>query len=208
MIGIRPLLAAFSLVLWASAAWAVCPGLDVQFEDSFDAFKPTWGEPSTTVLVENGNMILKPASGTYEWRANSAGLYDNVDMCVTVTTLAAVEPIDAKAGLMFWYDDVNNFYVFEIAPNGRASVWRRQRGKWLAQVKWADAASVNKGDGAINELRVTTVGSDATFYVNGTEFNKVSGAPPDKGQEIGLFAASPDQGQASFAFEGLRVTKP
>ncbi len=208
MRGIRPLLAAFVVVFSAGAAWAVCPGLDVQFEDSFDQFKPTWGIPSAEVQVENGNMILKPASGTYEWRANTAGLYDDVDMCVTVTTLTSVSPMDAKAGLMFWYDDVNNFYVFEIAPNGRASVWRRQRGKWLAQVNWADAAAVNKGDGAINELRVTTVGSDATFSINGTEFKKISGSPPDKGQEIGLFAASPDTGQAMFAFEGLRVTKP
>jgi len=208
MRGIRPLLAAFVLVLSTGAAWAVCPGLDVQFQDSFDHFKPTWGNPSAEVKVENGNMILEPASGTDQWRANSAGLYDNVDMCVTVTTLSAVDPIDAKAGLMFWYDDVNNFYVFEIAPNGRASVWRRQRGKWLAQVKWTDAASINKGDGAVNELRVTTTGSDATFAINGTAFNKISGSPPEKGQEIGLFAASPDKGQAMFAFEGLKVTKP
>ncbi len=205
---VRPLLAALVLMFSAGAAWAVCPGVNVQFEDSFDQFKPTWGDPSATVKVDNGNMILSPASGTYEWRANSAGLYDDVDMCVTVTTLTAVEPIDAKAGLVFWYEDVNNFYVFEIAPNGRASVWRRQRGKWLAQVKWTDSDTVNQGDGAINELRVTTVGSDATVYVNGTEFNKISGSPPDKGQQIGLFAASPDQGQATFAFEGLRVTKP
>ena len=49
---------------------------------------------------------------------------------------------------IFWYEDVNNFYVFEIAPNGKASVWRRQRGKWLAQVDWQDAANANKGDGA------------------------------------------------------------
>ncbi len=208
MIGIRPLLAALVLVLPAASAWAVCPGVDVQFQDSFDQFKPSWGDPSDAIKVENGNMILTPASGTYEWRANAAGLYDDLDMCVTVTTLTAVQPMDAKAGLMFWYEDVNNFYVFEIAPNGRASVWRRQRGKWLAQVKWADAASINQGDGAINELRVTTVGSDATFYVNGTEFKKISGSPPEKGQEIGLFAASPDQGAAKFGFEGLRVTKP
>lgn len=208
MHGIRPLVAAFVLVLSAGAAWAVCPSVNVQFEDTFDQFKPSWGNPSAEVKVENGNMILSPASGTYAWRANAAGLYNDVDMCVTVTTLTAVDPLDAKAGLVFWYDDVNNFYVFEIAPNGRASLWRRQRGKWLAQVKWADTETVNKGDGAINELRVTTVGSDATVYVNGTEFQKISGSPPDKGQEIGLFAASPDQGQASFAFEGLRVTKP
>lgn len=208
MRSIRPLAAALVVVLSTGAAWAVCPGVNVQFEDSFDQFKPSWGEPSAGVKVENGNMILAPASGTDEWRANSAALYDDVDMCVTVTTVTAVDPMDAKAGLVFWYEDVNNFYVFEIAPNGRASVWRRQRGKWLAQIKWADAETVNKEDGAINELRVTTVGSDATLYVNGTEFNKISGSPPEKGQQIGLFAASPDQGQATFAFEGLRVTKP
>lgn len=208
MRGIRPLLAVFAVIVSTGAAWAVCPSVNVQFQDSFDQFLPTWGTPSDTVLVDNGNMILKPASGTYEWRANTAGLYDDIDMCVTVTTIAAIEPMDAKAGLIFWYDDVNNFYVFEIAPNGRASVWRRQRGKWLAQVKWTDAQSINKGDGGINELRVSTAGSDATVSINGSEFKKITGSPPDKGQEIGLFAASPEQGQASFGFEGLRVTKP
>ena len=124
-------------------------------------------------------------------------------MCVTVTTVTGVDPTDAKAGPIFWYEDVNNFYVFEIAPNGKASVWRRQRGKWLAQVDWRDADGANKGDGGVNELRVTTVGSDATFYVNGTEFRKVSGTPPDKGQQIGLFAGSPDSGAGD-----LRLRRP
>ena len=110
---------------------------------------------------------------------------------------------------IFWYEDENNFYVFEIAPNAKASVWRRQRGKWLAQVKWKDAEAGNAGDGASNELKVTTVGGDATFYVNGAEFAKLSdGAPPDKGQQIGLLAASPEAGDASFAFDDLKVTKP
>ena len=127
---------------------------------------------------------------------------------MTVTTIASVEPADARAGLIFWYEDVNNFYAFELAPNGRAAVFRRQRGKWLAQVKWADVTSANSGDGAINELRVTTTGKNAVVYVNGTQFSKIEGDPPDKGQQIGLFAASPEQGAASFGFEGLRVTKP
>ena len=56
------------------------------------------GRTSPTVKIENGNMVLAPASGTYAWRANTAGLYDDIDMCVTVTTLTAVEPMDAKAG--------------------------------------------------------------------------------------------------------------
>jgi hypothetical protein len=208
MIGLRPALLVLALVAGSGPAMAVCTGTTVLYQDPFDEFRSTWGDASDVEKVENGQFFLIPAVGTYAWAINTAGVYDDIDMCVTVTTVAGVDATQAKAGSIFWYEDVNNFYVFEIAPNGRASVWRRQRGKWLAQVKWTDAQSANKGDGAINELRVTTVGSDATFYVNGTEFKKVSGSPPDKGQQVGLFAASPEQGAASFAFEDLRIMKP
>ena len=196
------------LVASASTAAAVCPGLSILFEDHFDALQPTWGEANPTVKIDNGTLVLSPPSGTYTWITNNAGLYDDVDMCVTVTTVTGGDPTESKAGPIFWYDDVNNFYVFEMAPNGKASVWRRQRGKWLAQVNWQDAFGANKGDGAVNELRVTTVAGDATFYVNGTEFQKVSGSPPDKGQQIGLFAGSPEKDAAVFAFDDLKATKP
>lgn len=189
-------------------AAAVCPGLDVLFQDQFATFQPTWGQQSAAVKIDNGQMVLNPPVGTYTWAANSAGIYDDVDMCVTMTTVTGIDPTEAKAGLIFWYQDVNNFYVFELAPNGKASVWRRQRGKWLTQVDWEDAPSANKGDGATNELRVTTAGDDATFYVNGTEFKKMSGSAPDDGQQIGLFAGSPDKDAATFAFDDLRATKP
>ncbi len=193
--------------LSASAASAVCPGREVLFEDKFDALRTTWGDPGETLRVEDGKLVLTPPSGIYTWRANSSGLYDDVDMCVTVTTVKGVDPVNAIAGLVFWYSGVNDFYVFEIAPNGKASVWRRQRGKWLTQIKWSDA-QVNSGDGASNELRVTTVGGNATFYLNGIKFQTLAGTPPEKGQQIGLMAVSPESGTARFAFDDLRVTKP
>jgi hypothetical protein len=180
----------------------------VLFQDSFDALQPTWGQASTTARVENGQLLMTPAVGTYVWLANNAGVYDDIDMCVNVTTVTGVDATEAKAGPIFWYTDVNNFYVFEIAPNGKASIWRRQRGKWLSQVNWQDVETANKGDGATNELRVTTTGDDATFYVNGTEFKKLSGSAPDNGQQIGLFAGSPDKDAATFAFDDLKLTKP
>jgi hypothetical protein len=189
-------------------AAAVCPGIDVLFQDTFDSLQPTWGQPSANAKVENGQMVMSPAVGTYVWLTNSAGVYDDIDMCVNVTTVTGVDATEAKAGPIFWYADVNNFYVFEIAPNGKASVWRRQRGKWLQQVNWQDAENANKGDGSTNELRVTTTGDDATFYVNGTEFKKLSGSAPDDGQQIGLFAGSPDSDPAVFSFDDLKVTKP
>jgi len=60
----------------------------------------------------------------------------------------------------------------------------------------------------MNELRVKTSDTDATVFVNDKEFKKIDGAPPEKGQQIGLFAASPSAGAARFAFDSLKVTKP
>jgi hypothetical protein len=152
--------------------------------------------------------VVKPAADKVLWVANTASLYDDIDMCITMTTVTGVDPESAKAGLVFWYVDVNNFYVFELAPSGKASVWRRQRGRWLRQVDWTDAKGANQGDGGINELRVTTLGSQATFYVNDEPFKDITGSPPDNGQEIGIYAASPEAGPATFSFDNLRVTKP
>jgi hypothetical protein len=208
MIGLRPALLVLALVAGSGPAMAVCTGTTVLYQDPFDEFRSTWGDASDVEKVENGQFFLIPAVGTYAWAINTAGVYDDIDMCVTVTTVAGVDATQAKAGSIFWYEDVNNFYVFELAPNGKASVWRRQRGKWLAQINWRDAEAANKDDGASNELRVTATGSDAVFFVNGTEFGKVSGSPPEDGAQIGFFAASPDSGAATYSFDDLRVTKP
>ena len=208
MIGRLAAFSALLLLAGAAPAAAVCPGPNVLYQDSFDALQPTWGQPSATVKADKGALVLSPAIGSTVWVVNNAGVYDDVDVCVTMTTLSGVDPTQAKAGPIFWYQDVNDFYVFELAPNGKASVWRRQRGKWLSQVDWQDAANANKGDNASNEMRVTTVGDGATFYVNGTEFKKLAGSAPDNGQQIGLFAGSPDKDAATFAFGDLKATKP
>ncbi len=200
-----------ALFLWlatAGVAAAACSEATVLFQDNFDQLQPTWGEPNDTMRLENGQLVVTPPADQYFWQPNTANLYDDIDLCVSLTTVAGVDPEEAKAGLVFWYVDVNNFYAFELAPNGKASVWRRQRGRWLIQVAWQDAKGVNPGDGAINELRVTTIGNQATFYVNGTQFKGLTGSPPDNGQQVGIFAVSPAKGPATFAFDNFKVTKP
>ena len=201
----------FALLAWlgvGGGAFAACQGSSILYQDSFDRLQPTWGTETDSLKVVNSQLEIRPPADTYYWSANSANLYDDIDMCVTMTTAVSGDPVEAKAGLIFWYADVNNFYVFELAPNGMASVWRRQRGKWLEQVSWREAEGANKGDGAINELRVTTVGNDATFYINNKVFEELDGSAPENGQQIGLFAASPPTSVARFAFDNLKVTKP
>jgi hypothetical protein len=207
-----PWLGAAAAAMWLAAggfASAACPGTTVLFLDNFDRLLTTWGNAAAVAMKPyDGQLIVEPPADTEWWVANSAGLYDSIDMCVTITTMIGTTPDEAKAGLVFWYVDENNFYVFELAPNGKASVWRRQRGKWLAQVEWEAAPGAQSGDGAQNELRVTTVEDKATLRVNDQEFKTINGTPPEKGQQIGIFAASPAAGPARFAFDNLKVTKP
>lgn len=208
MPGLRPVLAAVMMVGWIGTAGAVCPGLDVLLEDGFEELAPTWGAQDGRFDVKDGRLLVSPASGTDYWRASNAGLLDEIDMCVTVTTLATIEASEAKAGAIFWYEDVNNFYVFQIAPNGQVSVWRRQRGRWLEQVPWRPVEEANEDDGGVNELRVTTGADGAVFYVNGSRVATLDATPPEDGGQVGLFAASPGAGRAIFAFDTLRITRP
>src|SRR4051794_13754176 len=99
-------------VLWLALggfAFAICPGTNVLLLDNFDKLEPTWGEPNEAMKIVNGQLVMTPKAEQYFWQANSASVYDDIDMCATMTTIAGVTPEDAKAGLVFWYVDVNNF---------------------------------------------------------------------------------------------------
>jgi hypothetical protein len=206
MLAIRVGAAVLLLMASVGAAFATCQGRVVLYEDRFERLQPTWGEADES--FRTGKLVVAPEPAAYLWRINQASLYDDVDMCVSMTTIEGVEPEEAKAGLIFWYVDENNFYVFEYAPNGKASVWRRQRGHWLEQVDWQDVEGANQGDDAENELRVVTRGDRATLYLNEEEFAEFDGVPPSEGQQIGIFVASPESGTARFAFDDLKVTRP
>ena len=153
-------------------------------------------------------MVLSAKPENWLSVPNSASVYDDIDMCVDVTTIKAVDPEASFVGLVFWYGDDRNFYTFEIGAKGEASAWRLQRGKWLKQVGWVNVSSLRGGDGATNRLRVVTVGHVATLYVNGEKFKDMKGQAPADGQQIGVISSSSKKGVASYAFDNLKITAP
>jgi hypothetical protein len=208
MRGIRLGVAALLLLASGNVVFAACGGGTILFEDRFETLQPTWGPPSESFKAEDGKLVVAPDAASYFWATNQASLYDDIDMCVSMTTVAGVEPEEVKAGVVFWYSDDNNFYVLEYSSNGQASVWRRQRGEWLEQIAWQEVEGAHDGDGAVNELRVVTKGSQATVYLNETEVGRFNGVAPNNGQRIGVFVASPEAGAARFTFDNLKITRP
>ena len=95
-----------------------------------------------------------------------------------------------------------------ITAEGSVGVFRRQRGRSLPQVGWADFAGLKQGNGAVNEVRVVTVGNEATIYLNGQKYRTIKGQPPENGQQIGIRATSTKDERSVFAFDGVKVTEP
>ena len=101
MLAIRVGVAALLLTASVSAALATCQGRVVLFEDRFERLQPTWGEADQSFQIENGKLVVESEPAAYLWRTNQASRYDDVDMCVALTTIEAVEP---ESGARRWLD--------------------------------------------------------------------------------------------------------
>ena len=194
-------------VMSSGTAMAACKAAaDSLFEDQFLTLDDTWGTYDN-YGVEDGRLVIKPPAGYNTSTLNNASLYDDVDVCVEMTGQAPL-PEGACGSVIFWAIDFDNYYSFQISPEGQASFWRRQRGRWLNQVSSQEAKGIEKGATVINELRVITKGKTAKLFVNGTLFKEVKGQPPKDGSLIGLLACSPNQELATIAFDNLVVNTP
>ena len=194
-------------VMSSGTAQAACKAAaDSLFEDQFLTLDDTWGTYDN-YGVEDGRLVIKPPAGYNTSTLNNASLYDDVDVCVEMTGQAPL-PEGACGSVIFWAIDFDNYYSFQISPEGQASFWRRQRGRWLSQVGSQEAKGIEKGATVINELRVITKGKTAKLFVNGTLFKEVKGQPPKDGSLIGLLACSPNQESATIAFDNLVVNTP
>ena len=194
-------------VLAGSGAAEACGTGKVLFEDSFDALQTTWGKQDEELTVENGRLLMKPKENFTFWAPNSAAVYDDIDLCAEVTNVEVSDPGNSFVGLVFWYSDDKNFYTLEIDADGYASIWRRQNGRWLSQVDWAETDALKSGIGSTNELRVVTKGRNASYYLNGQLFKEAMGLPPDSGQQVGTIASSPKETVATYAFTNFKVTE-
>ena len=200
---------AFAIVCFAfvTAAEAACqPNGKTLFQDPFDELAPSWGN-FENYHVENGKLIIQPPAGYNTSTLNSASLYDDVDVCVEMTVAPPVKKGNC-GGIIFWGVDFDNLYTFQVSTDGTAAVWRRQKGKWLTQIQLQDFAAVRKAANQINELRVTTVGNKAKFFVNGKPFKELTGQPPTGGSQIGLIGCAPSNVSAPVGFDNLVVSGP
>ena len=184
-------------------------GVNTKFTDDFRQVDDSWGvDPkSDTVSVEDGKVKVKAdPSGGYTVLYGGS-IFDDADLCVTVQVPSKTGNSDQlAAGPVFWAQDYNNYYTFDITPGGSAAIVRRLRGKWVYVLDYRKAEGIKTQPGDKNVLRVTTSGNTVTTYINDVKFASVKAQVPENGGQIGLHAESEQAHRDTWKFLNLKVT--
>ena len=73
---------------------------------------------------------------------------------------------DNEYGLVFGYQDDDNYYELAISGDGYAGFFVKERGRWETISAFGASSTVNQGN-AVNRLRLEALEGSFSFYVNG-----------------------------------------
>jgi hypothetical protein len=189
----------------AGKAWADPAPL---FEDTFTSLDPSFGTNlGTAVQVKGGKMIFTLGGNGFERLIYQVGFFADCDMSLTVSSIAGDVSSSNNAGIIFWGIDSTDFYEFVVGADGTSCVYRLSGGRWLNPASIPPSATVNKGLGASNLIRVVTKGNQATCYINGTQVTAITGMPPAGGGLVGLYAQT-TANPATLTVQDFKILPP
>jgi len=168
----------------------------------------TGGTDTVDRLVEDGQfkMNIKEPS-IVAWADCTQDQFDDFVYEVDATQLSG--PDNNIYGVIFRYDPVlREFYVFAISGDGYyvVAIDGPDRTEPLMLVDWTPTDKINLGN-ATNNLKVEAVGSNISYYVNGSFLGEIQDSQLSDGV-IGFFVGSIDEGGVSIGFDDMKVTAP
>jgi len=188
----------------ASAPALACEGPTVLFQDNFQAANPDW---YGGLSVSGGHASLSAAAGQLSFAFYGGKTIDSGDACVDVIGPPNLKNVsEARAGIMFGFTDVGNYYAFLVTEDGEASVLGVHNGASLSPVVIRPAPLLKRGANVSNSLRVTWKGSSVATFINNQPFISFTLHYIFKNSFIGLFGSNDDPAPTIFLFDTLKVT--
>jgi hypothetical protein len=189
--------------LLTTPALAQCSADNAIFQDDFEFLDGTWGDADDNFYVEDGALVIKQWAG----HVNFSTKNDAADVCVDLTIAEAPDPDSSPIGLIFWWQDWDNYYYIYQWADGSGVVRRVVKGK-ESDLFPINSLAIKKGVGKTNAYELKLRPKDATLIINGTEIKRFKGQPPKDGGVIGFTAGSPEDKPATFKFDNLVVSPP
>ncbi len=106
-----------ALFFAAGTARADCNPDAAIYDDDFEFMDGSWGDPSDRFFVEDGAMVAK--GWAYQVNFNTKNQGANV--CVDTTIVEAPKADTSPMGVVFWWQDWDNYYYVWYWSDDRRS---------------------------------------------------------------------------------------
>ena len=195
-----------ALMLSTTKPSFACRGDKVLLAADFTTMDASWGAQTNNFTIKDGAAFVKADSQRGYKALDNAFLFDDADICVTVTALDIGKPEASAGGLVFWALDYRNAYFLLLATNGYYKIGRMVDGAWVnAPLDWTQSEAIVQGVNKPNTLRLTIKGQSLAIEINGKPGAMLRAQAPETSSLIGLYAESADKVD-TWKFNDLRVT--
>jgi hypothetical protein len=180
-------------------------GGDVLLRDTFDdPFSSSLGEAddlSSRYAFEDGAYVIEVRDPeTLVWSLFN-GTYGDVSISVDSDT-DRLGPI-AAAGLIFHYQDEDNFYLFSVSNDGYYALELLENDEWVVLIEWTESDAITSGQ---NQIRLDLQGDRIGLYANGTLLEETRD-PTFTSGEVGLAVSSFEQPAALIRFDNMTIRR-
>lgn len=173
------------------------------FSDSFGGWDDAFDTYTRKVYGNNRYQIEVNASNLVAW-----GLANRDVANFEIEVEARQEDGDVKNsyGLLFRFQDRENFYRFDISGDGYFLLSKFVDGQWVTLVDWTASEFINKGN-AGNILKVSAFGPNITVSVNGQQLASIVDDSLTHGN-FGFFAGTFSEPYTWVSYDNLKMWTP
>jgi hypothetical protein len=152
--------------------------------------------------IATGQLTVRvPEPELFRW-STLQGADGFSDFYAEVDAAEEAGPADAMLGIIFRYEDIDNFYAFVIRADGWYALLKYLDGEVSRPIDWGESTVLETGDGAANKLGVLADGSEISIYANAVELGRVQDPNFVQGQ-IALVGGTNKEGNLVTSFDNF-----
>lgn len=175
--------------LMLGPAWS-CDGQPgkVIFEDTFPDDSGGWEfTPPLATVKPPAFVFALDASHINVASQNLTFHATEADFCLeTMLPKAPAADNNPYVGIEFWATDYNNLMLLELSGDGTVALFSKS-GNWQTLFSVEKAPGFKSEPGAVNALRVNTIGGKITAYLNGTQVKVIRAQIPNGPRRFGIY---------------------
>jgi len=174
------------------------------FSDSFGGWDDAFDTYTRKVYGNNRYQIEVSTSNLVAWGLANR---DVADFEVEVAARLEDGADENTYGLLFRFEDRENFYRFDISADGYFLLSKFVEGEWVTLQDWTQSPHINTGTGVDNLLKVSAFGPDISVWANGQPLVTVTDDSLDHGN-FGFFAGTFSEPYVWVSYDDLKLWVP